>query len=283
MASSTSSSSVPPQSRPIWHPHTVFHITNPARGCTTCKGCAASKRRRCENQIAPHNKKCANMIINRLALRTPSVSGMEDELRQLAECLLCRKYPAYHYQSQVQSVVAEWCEAIRAEERRLREEMLREEPLVALRERFVHIPEEDLARRVDEARVDSIFSSSDAEALLLQSNSNSTLPTASNIPATPSPAPTRPPVVPSIAPQIPTPAPTPPTQPAPCANQHPIRRAIDDDICAICHESLIHNTLPELVWCKQANGCGHSVHLDCFAPWRRQAQESGEVLTCVFW
>lgn len=302
MASSISSSSTLSQSRPIWHPNTVFHITNPARGCTTCKGWAASNRRRCENQIASHNEICANTIMGRLALRTPSVSGMKNELRQLAECLLCRKYPAYHYQSQIQSVIAEWCEAIRVEKRRLREDMLREEQLVALRERFVHIRDEDLVRWVDErarsppetppAQVfGNIFTPAASlslpaggnnlvEALLLQSSS-----TASNIPATPSPAPTRLPVTPNTAPQIPTPAPTPPTQSAPCATQHPIRRAIDDDddVCAVCRESLIHNTLPELVWCKQAGGCGHSIHLDCFAPWRRHAQDSGEVLTCIFW
>jgi hypothetical protein len=124
MPSSTAraSTSTSLSSLPIWDPETAFAITNPNRGKLTCVGYAPSKRRRCENGISGFNETCARPILKRLSRQYPSRSGMKDDLKQLAQCLLCRKYPAYHYQSQVDDMIKKWNVVIRQEQRRIEEE-----------------------------------------------------------------------------------------------------------------------------------------------------------------
>lgn len=123
-----------------------------------------------------------------------------------------------------------------------------------------------------------------AEDVPSRSNTNLTTAAAVNILATSPLAP-----IASVSPDpalLPTAANTPPqtpsTQPSQCTIEHPARRTIAEEDCGICRETLMHSTLPELVWCKAAGGCGKSVHLDCFEPWRRRAQYSDDVLTCIF-
>ena len=96
---------VAPRQVPTWDGRELLEITNPDTGYTTRVGYAPSQRRRCRNPIAAHNRAAADKILNKLprvASRNPNI--LEDELLDLAELSLCRRY----HQGQAEEVVAKW-------------------------------------------------------------------------------------------------------------------------------------------------------------------------------
>ena len=98
------------QKKPLWDPFATLEIINPARGSFTCVGHAPSKRRRCQNPIARHNRDAASNILDSIAQASANSKALESKLRELARVSLCL---AYH-QNQVDTVVAQWQWKIRS-------------------------------------------------------------------------------------------------------------------------------------------------------------------------
>jgi hypothetical protein len=70
-----------------------------------------------------------------------------------------------------------------------------------------------------------------------------------------------------------------------CTAEHVTRRAVEGN-CAVCQEQMLvsrrgpnDDPPPPLVWCK--DGCGRSVHEDCFETWREECIRGGSAATCV--
>eukprot|EP01026_Neomeris_dumetosa_P079481 TRINITY_DN8693_c0_g1_i3.p1 TRINITY_DN8693_c0_g1~~TRINITY_DN8693_c0_g1_i3.p1 ORF type:complete len:289 (-),score=4.15 TRINITY_DN8693_c0_g1_i3:571-1437(-) len=52
----------------------------------------------------------------------------------------------------------------------------------------------------------------------------------------------------------------------------------DDEVCAICFNTMDKNKLSELVFCE--NGCGNNVHGQCMKVWRDHQKSNTRTLTC---
>jgi hypothetical protein len=93
-----------------WDPCTLLEIINPDRGTFTCVGYAPSKRRRCQNPIAAHNRDSVYKTLDVLASTSPNSSTVASLLPRIAALSLCRRY----HQTQSASVVEQWRSKIHA-------------------------------------------------------------------------------------------------------------------------------------------------------------------------
>jgi len=80
----------------------------------SCVGWAPSKRRRCQNPIAEHNRSAAEYLLKEMSYRDPD-TVTDDTLEMIAGYYLCRRY----HQDQNADMVEKWKRTIRQEQRTL--------------------------------------------------------------------------------------------------------------------------------------------------------------------
>ncbi|CAK4030355.1 Hypothetical predicted protein [Lecanosticta acicola] len=87
-----------------WDAFQLLQIKNLDTHTVTCVGYAPSKRRRCQNPIAQHNRMAANEILQKLPRRALDQDHLYTHLERLAGLLLCRR----NHQDQACTVATEW-------------------------------------------------------------------------------------------------------------------------------------------------------------------------------
>lgn len=98
------------QRTPTWDPVIVLGIVNPERHKVTCVGHAERMSRRCQYDIAQHNRLAAAKIMRQLCTTTTTEQELQVTLRELARRLLCRKY---HQKTQIQIVADHWYKLVK--------------------------------------------------------------------------------------------------------------------------------------------------------------------------
>ena len=116
----------------------------------------------------------------------------------------------------------------------------------------------------------------------LQLSRSSTLNSMSSATQIRNPAPTQEPAPASAQPSVSQPSSTPSSvaSATACSRPHVRRRSMDEE-CPICQDddSMSTSESSDLVWCKE--GCGRSVHRECFEIWRNECEASRRVLRCI--
>jgi hypothetical protein len=300
-------------------------------GGVTCLGHARKASRRCRNPVNQSNRSRASNILEYISEQLPQYSQLRSSLEDLAgTCLCLRWHTPSRDPPQLTLLLAKWRKALDVEWKRYKAEELSKsldqqdsEPEPSCRrlakpanltdDPFTHPdrkalplsePATDLTPYVlavptpPPATNGSSFLPLTTTRVSHESNSHnkSTTPTAkpqntSNLPVTPSTAPSAPDVDTdvesprvSISPpeSIRRPTATLSITDAPagsCHSSHAKRRNLYED-CIICKESCLEVPFTGLTWCKT---CGHNMHKACFEEWRPWAESSRAGLRCALW
>jgi hypothetical protein len=288
-----------------WDSESAFSIGNPDKGGDfTCIGFAPSQKRRCRNPIAAHNQKAAREILNQLSRMHPlDVSDTEtSKLKTAVRYALCRRY----HQDQVDEVVREWKEILRAEATRQpgwRRVESSEERVASRNHR--RLPSHDgpvMGPLLTFPSTSSSTRSRSGSQQPRQRNSrhNGVNDRLSHViddmedvrtmtyltetiheprrqaPSAPASVEEEEQQLPVRAPELQQQSVSKPARQQTCSVTHMLRRSVDED-CIICTMPMVNCLLSELVWCKKS--CGRSMHKDCFKTMRGYVV----VTRCVFW
>ena len=252
----------------IWNPNDVLQLDN--NGC--CVGYAPTKGRGCTRKIRQGNVAEFKSILRQISRRQPDADQLESHLECLAKCGLCVK----DHQNQIDDMVEQWSQRLRAEYPIENDERLQRSLAAASR-----VP---TVSRVSTSDISSLHLSRSSTVVSSAASSIQWTPVVSESPASRITESVRTPPVaasPVSSPPV-TPAPTVPqstTPPRTCDRTHARRRSFDEE-CSICHEgeSLSSLDASELIWCRSE--CGRTVHKSCFEDWRTQCEIDHRHLTC---
>jgi hypothetical protein len=267
----------------IWKPHELFELYNPKPMSFSCKGSAATCKRRCHN--VPASRSTVNGILDRLSMQEPDERVMYDDLLEAAELSCCRRW----HQGQAEKIAADWYDLVKDLRWTRRAPRTEAEPRIAEQQRSATISTSNRRGRGRRTLLET-----PSPTFSTEQDSRTVSPARSTIS----------PSVPSTSFSIPSTTSTTSTssldsvdrtlstvheqvhapqaeldrlQTERCSPAHAIRRPLLGD-CAICYEGLSDTALGNLVWCKSQ--CGNSVHKECWEHWSR---ESTSRARCVHW
>lgn len=249
-----------------WEPCEVLSIQDD--GYCVCYN--ASGRHMCQNVLEPEDLDAADRLLDTMAMDDPDAELLEPLLLRLAEHLSCRS----EHQEQARELVVNWQAEV--DEYAMSRRMLR--------------PVDSPHSSADSAYGESIHDTIAQMQMVLRATRRQVQGTISRVSTAdiPSLNLARTPTLQSATTAV---ASSPPqTDHSSWSSQNPdttgnssqactrdhVQRRPRDTMCPICWEEYLPED--ETVWCK--NGCGRTVHRQCFEHWRDACQTEGLTAPC---